>query len=223
MNGELLRNRTFPDYTKGEEIFNMASPIVGAVLAAAILVICVVVSALHKNAWAVVSSAVYGASLLLMFTVSSVYHGLGKNAGKIVMRIIDHCDIYFAIAGTYTPILLVALRPLHPVLAWTVFSVEWGAAIFAAALNAVDLVRFERFSFWCYIVMGWCAVVSLKQVVEAMSFGGFLWILLGGAAYSLGALLYVMGRKRRYAHSVFHIFVVIGAVLQFFGIVLYVI
>ena len=223
MNGDLLKNRVFPDYTRGEEIFNMVSHIVGAAMAVAILVICVAVSAAHKNTWAVVSSVIYGVSLIVMFTVTSVYHGLGKNAGKIIMRIIDHCDIYFTIAGTYTPVLLVSLRPEHTALAWTIFGIEWGTAILAAVLNAVDLERFEKLSFACYLVMGWCVVISVKRVIEVLGMKGFLWILLGGIAYSVGAVLYLIGRKERYAHSVFHIFVVIGALLQFFGILFYVI
>ena len=222
MNRRLIEQRIFPDYTKGEEIFNMVSHIVGAVFAAAILVICIVAAVIHGKPWALFSAIVYGVSLLLMFTVSSVYHGLNKNVGKIVMRIIDHCDIYLTIAGTYTPVLLVSLRPVHPKLAWIILGIEWGTALFAVILNAIDLEKFENFSFACYIVMGWCVVISLKQVMEVLGKGGFLWMLAGGIAYTVGAALYLIGRKRRYAHSVFHIFVVIDAVLQFFSIVFYV-
>ena len=222
MNRRLIEQRIFPDYTKGEEIFNMVSHIVGAVFAAAILVICIAAAVIHGKPWALFSAIVYGVSLLLMFTVSSVYHGLNKNVGKIVMRIIDHCDIYLTIAGTYTPVLLVSLRPVHPKLAWIILGIEWGTALFAVILNAIDLEKFENFSFACYIVMGWCVVISLKQVMEVLGKGGFLWMLAGGIAYTVGAALYLIGRKRRYAHSIFHIFVVIGAVLQFFSIVFYV-
>lgn len=221
-NRKLFEERNFPDYTKGEEIFNMVSHIVGAVFGAAALVLCIVISISHGKQWSLFSSIVYGISVILMFTVSSIYHGLNKNTGKIVMRIIDHCDIYFTIAGTYTPVLLVSLRPSYPILAWVIFFIEWGTAIFAVVLNAVDLLKFEKFSFVCYLVMGWCVVISIKQVYEVLGLKGFLWILLGGIAFTVGSVIYLLGSKHRYAHSVFHIFVVIGVVLQFFGIIFYV-
>ena len=136
--------------------------------------------------------------------------------------VFQYVDIKQSIAGSYTPVLLVSLRPEHPKLAWAIFGIEWMTAVFAVILNAIDLERYETFSFACYLIMGWCVVVSIKQVMEVLGIKGFLWILLGGIAYTVGAMLYLLGMKRRYAHSVFHIFVVLGAVLQFFGIVFYV-
>lgn len=212
-----------PDYTRCEEIFNMVSHIVGGAFAIAALVISVVVSAKHQSPWAVVSSAIYGSTLLITFTVSSVYHGLNKGTAKKVMRVIDHCDIYFLIAGTYTPILLCAIRPSNPGVAWTVFAVEWSLTAIAVTLNAIDLKRFEKISMVCYIGMGWCVVAVLKATIRAMTIHGFVLLLLGGIAYTLGAVLYGIGKKVRYMHSIFHIFVVIGSVLQFFSILLYVI
>ena len=120
-----LKERSFPNYTRGEEIANMVTHIVGGAVAIAITVLCIIMAASHGNVWGVVSSSIYGGTMIVMFTVSSVYHGLHKNTGKQVMRIIDHCDIYFLIAGTYTPILLTAIRSDHPGLAWTIFGIEW--------------------------------------------------------------------------------------------------
>jgi hemolysin III len=218
-----LGDRALPDYTRGEEIFNMVTHIVGAAISVAILVLCVVFSAVHHDPWAVVGSAIYGATLIVMFTVSSVYHGLHYNTGKKVMQVIDHCDIYCLIAGTYTPILLAGIRPDHPVICWVIFAIEWGLAAVAIIFNAIDLKKYEKFSMFCYLGMGWTIVIALKPTIEAMGWGGFFWLLGGGVAYTLGALLYNIGKTKRYMHSVFHIFVVIAAVLQFFGIFFYVI
>ena len=212
-----------PDYTRGEEITNMVTHIVGGAFAIAAIPLLVVIAALHHDPWAIVSGAIYGTTLLIMFTVSSVYHGLPKGNAKRVMRIIDHCDIYFLIAGTYTPILLVGIRPLNPALAWSIFGVEWALTAIAVTLNAIDLKRFEKVSMVCYIGMGWCVVAVLKLTIEAMTMPGFMLLLAGGIAYTIGAVLYGIGKKVRYAHSVFHVFVVIGSVLQFFAILFYVI
>ena len=106
-----LADRILPNYTKGEEIFNMVSHIVGAVFGIVALVICVALSVLHNNTWGVVAGSIYGSSLIILYTMSSIYHGLGKGMSKKVMQVIDHCTIYYLIAGTYTPVLLVGLRP----------------------------------------------------------------------------------------------------------------
>ena len=211
-----------PDYTRGEEITNMVTHIVGAAFAIAAIPLLVVVAALHHDPWAVVSGAIYGTTLLIMFTVSSIYHGLPIGNAKRVMRVIDHCDIYFLIAGTYTPILLAAIRPLNPALAWSIFGVEWALTAIAVTLNAIDLKRFEKVSMVCYIGMGWCVIAVLKLTIEAMTLQGFLLLLYGGIAYTVGAVLYGIGKKKRYFHSVFHVFVIIGSILQFFAILFYV-
>lgn len=211
-----------PDYTRGEEIANMATHIAGAAFALAAIPLLIVTAAIHHDPWAVVSGAIYGATLLIMFTVSSIYHGLPVGNAKRVMRVIDHCDIYFLIAGTYTPILLVGIRPLNPALAWSIFGVEWALTAIAVTLNAVDLKRFEKVSMACYIGMGWCIVAVLLITIRAMTLPGFLLLLFGGIAYTIGAVLYGIGKKVRYIHSVFHVFVLIGSVLQFLSILYYV-
>ena len=211
-----------PDYTRGEEITNMITHIIGAAFAIAAIPILIVIAAGHRNPWAIVSGAIYGATLLIMFTVSSVYHGLPIGNAKRVMRVIDHCDIYFLIAGTYTPILLVAIRPLNPGLAWSIFGVEWALTAIAVTLNAIDLKRFEKVSMVCYIGMGWCVISVLWLTIRARTLQGFLLLLYGGIAYTIGAVLYGVGKKKRYFHSVFHVFVIAGSILQFFAILFYV-
>ncbi len=218
-----LRDRIMPDYTKGEEIFNMVSHIVGGGLGIVVLVLCVAKAALTGDAYDVVGSAVYGASMVMLYTVSSVYHGLHLNMGKRVMQIIDHCTIYLLIAGTYTPILLSAIRETSPVTAWVLFAVEWGFAALAATLTAIDLKKYSKFSMLCYIGMGWGIVFAAKDAVAAIDRLGLLLLLLGGIAYTVGAVLYGVGKKHRYIHSVFHLFVVLGSLLQFFTIIFWVI
>ena len=216
-----LRDRVLPDYTRGEERMNTITHMVGGGLAIAALVLCVVFAALHHNVYGIVSSAIYGVSMIALYTVSSVYHGMKPGMGKKVMQVIDHCTIYFLIAGTYTVILLSAIRPENPVLAWVLFGFEWGMVALATTLTAIDLKKYRVFSMICYIGMGWAIIFFAKQALQALTFPGFLLLLLGGIAYTVGSILYGLGKRRKWMHSVFHIFVVLGALLQFFCVLFY--
>ena len=217
-----LSDRPFPNYTRGEEIFNSASHIVGAGFGLIALITCVAVSLLHKNTWGLVGSVIYGCSLIILYTISSVYHGLPHNMGKKVMQVIDHCAVYLLIAGTYTPILLTAVRPVSPMWCWILFAIVWGLAVLATVLTAIDLKRYSVFSMACYIGMGWCIVLSGKTILDALPLPGLLWLVAGGVSYTVGAVLYGIGKKHRWMHSVFHLFVVAGSILQFICILFYV-
>ena len=160
-----LSDRQLPDYTRGEEQMNMITHILGGVISIVALTLCVIRSALHHNVFGIVTSAVYGASMIAMFTFSSVYHGLKPNMGKKVMQVIDHCTIYFLIAGTYTVVVLSALRPVYPALGWGLFAFEWTLALIAAAFTAIDLKKYEIFSMICYIGMGWAVLPFLPQAL----------------------------------------------------------
>ncbi len=216
-----LIDRILPRYSRGEEQMNMVTHIVGGGLAVVMLVLCVVRAAIQGNPWAVVTSAIYGAALVAMFTVSSVYHGLSTGMGKKVMQVIDHCTIYFLIAGTYTVIVLTAIRPVYPVLGWGLFITEWVLVALAATLTAIDLEKYSVFSMICYIGMGWAVIPFWRQTLQVMSRPGFLLLLAGGIVYSIGAVLYGIGSRKRWMHSIFHIFVVAGSLLQFLSILLY--
>ena len=218
-----LIDRLLPDYTNGEEIFNMVTHIVGGGLGVVYLVLCVIFSALHGNVWGVVSSAIYGASVIALFTMSSLYHGVKPGTAKKVLQVLDHCTIYFMIAGTYTPIMLSLLRKTKPVTAWVVFGVVWGIAALAITLTAIDLKKYNTFSMICYIGMGWCVILTVVPVYKALTFWGFMWLLGGGIMYTIGAVLYGIGAKKRYIHSVFHIFVVLASIMHFICIFFYVI
>lgn len=218
-----LRDRELPDYTKGEEIFNMVSHIVGGALAIAALVLCVIFSALKGDAWAVVASAIYGAMMVVLYTMSSIYHGLRSEMAKKVFQVIDHCTIYFLIAGTYTPITLAGLRREHPVVGFTVFGIVWACCLAAATLTAIDLEKYKKMSMICYLGMGWCIIFFIKPTAEMLGPGGLVYLITGGLAYTIGAVLYGIGKRKRYMHSLFHLFVIAGSVLHFFMTLFYVI
>lgn len=217
-----LSDRKLPEYTFGEEVFNSVSHIVGAMFGVVALISCLFVAASHQSIWGVVSSAIYGASLIILYTMSSVYHGLPRNMGKKVMQILDHCTIFFLIGGTYTPIVLCAMREVSPVWAWTIFGIVWGCAVFGSVFTAIDLRKYRVLSMICYLGMGWCVVIAAKPTIEAVPQMGLLWLLLGGIAYTLGAILYGLGKKIRYMHSVFHLFVLAGSVMQYVTIIGYI-
>lgn len=218
-----LRDRILPDYTRGEEIFNYVSHIVGGGFGVIALVLCLIRSALHSDPWAVVGSAIYGTSLIALYTMSSVYHALTHPTAKKVLQVLDHCTIYFLIGGTYTPILFCSIRPVSPVWAWVIFGIVWGLAAMAATFTAIDLKKYAVLSMICYIGMGWCIVIAAPTAIKAINFSGLMWLLAGGISYTVGAVFYGFGKKCRYIHSVFHLFVVLGSILQFICVFFYII
>lgn len=218
-----LRDRILPKYTKGEEIFNMTSHIVGGALGIVALVLCVVFAAVHGNGYGVVSGAIYGITMVILYTMSSIYHGLNpKRKAKKVFQVLDHCSIYLLIAGSYTPFALCTLREYSTALGWTIFGVIWFVAILGIILNSIDIKKFRVFSMICYLVMGWCIVFRINLLPELLGTAGFVLLLLGGLSYTIGAILYGLGKKHKYMHSVFHLFILLGSLLQFFTILLYV-
>ncbi len=217
-----LRDRLLPLYSGGEERFHMISHIVGGGLGVVALILCVVKAALDGNGYGVVGGAIYGAALITLYTMSSLYHGLRHPTAKRVFQVLDHCTIYFLIGGTYTPILFCAIRPVSPGWAWTLFGLVWGLAALATVFTAIDLKRYAAFSMCCYIGMGWCVLLAADTVVRAVAAPG-LWLLVGGGvAYTIGAVLYGLGKKRRYMHALFHLFVLFAGLLHFLCIYIYV-
>ena len=217
-----LHQRTLPTYSAGEEIMNMVTHIIGGGLGILALVLCVIKAALGGDPLSIIGAAIYGSAMVALYAVSSVYHGLHPNTGKKVMQVIDHCTIYLLIAGTYTPILLAAFVPTYPAVGWGLLAAEWGLAALATTLTAIDLKKYRVFSMICYIGMGWGIIFFLPIAVALLGSAGFLLLLSGGIAYTIGAVLYGVGVKIRWMHSVFHIFVVIGSLLQFLSIYFYV-
>lgn len=218
-----LKDRTLPKYTKGEEIFNMTSHIVGASLGIIATISCIIVAVLHKNVYGIISSIVYGISLIVLYTMSSIYHGLSPRiTGKKVMQVLDHCTIFLLISGSYTPFILCMFRNYNPILGWTMFALIWGAAILGIVLNAIDLKRYKIFSMICYITMGWAIIFRVDLLPKLLNTNGIILLVAGGIAYTIGAVLYGVGVKHKYMHSIFHLFILLGSILQFFCIILYV-
>lgn len=217
-----LTDRILPSYSLGEERMNMITHIIGGAMGIVALVFCVLRAVYHGTAIDVVSAAIFGASLILLYTMSSVYHGLRPCMGKKVLQVIDHCTIYILIAGSYTPVLLSAIRPVAPKLAWYMFGVEWGLAFIAITLNAIDLKKYKKLSMICYIGLGWGILPFLKLIWQTMTPVGFWLLLLGGIAYTIGAVLYGIGSRRPWFHSIFHVFVVLGSALHILAILFYV-
>ena len=218
-----LADRILPSYTKGEEICNMVTHIVGGVLGVVALVLCVVLASIHHNVYGIITGAIFGISMITLYVMSSVYHGLSPRVkGKKVMQILDHCTIYFLIAGSYGPFALCTLREHNTATGWTVFGIIWLMAIIGTVFTAIDLKKYKLFSMICYLVMGWCIIVKINLVLELLGMTGFILLLLGGIVYTIGALIYVIGKKHKYMHSVFHICIFIGSLLHFLCVLLFV-
>ena len=218
-----LAQRQLPGYTRGEEIFNMVSHIVGGALGIAATALCVIVAAIHHNVMGVISGAIYGATMILLYTMSSIYHGLSPRlTAKKVFQVIDHCTVYILIAGSYTPFALVSLRAQSVALGWTIFGLIWGIAIVGIVFTAIDLKAFRIPSMVCYLTMGWLIVFAMRPTIRAVGLGGLILLVAGGLAYTAGAILYLNGKRRRYVHSIFHLFVLAGSILHFLCILFYV-
>lgn len=207
-----------PEYTLGEELVNSISHGLGAAFGIVALVLCVVFSAIEGDAWKVVSGAIYGASMIILYSVSTIYHALGINRAKKVFRTLDHCSIYFLIAGTYTPYTLVAMRETS---GFWVFGVVWAAAALGITLSAINVHKFRIVSMIIYIAMGWAIIFSGRDLIASVPTAGFVLLLAGGILYTIGAVLYGLG-KIRYMHSVFHVFALGGSVCHFISIFVYV-
>ncbi len=217
-----LRDRILPAYTKGEEVFNMVSHIVGGAIGIATLVFCVLIPALRGSVAGGICGAVFGFSMTALYCMSSIYHGLRPNLAKRVFQIMDHCTIYFLIAGTYTPILVCCMARKYPVAAWITFGAVWGLAALAVTLTAIDLHKYKVFSQVCYIGMGWAVIFSMPQALDSLGRDGFLLVLIGGILYTGGAIFFRLGKKRKYFHSIFHLLTLVGSILHALAVMFYV-
>lgn len=218
-----LADRKLPNYTRGEEIFNMVTHIVGAVFGIVMLVLCIIRGATHSGVAGVLTGIVFGVCMIVLYTMSAVYHGLSPRLkGKKVMQILDHCSVFLLIAGTYTPVTICALAKASPVLAWVIFGVVWGVSVLGIVLNSIDIEKYMTFSMVCYMALGWCIILSFPQLMTILPMTAIALLFCGGVAYTVGAIMFGLGIKKRYMHSVFHIMVVIGSVLHGLTVLLFV-
>ncbi len=210
---------SIPKYSLSEELLNAISHGLGALFGIVGTVLCIVKAANTGDPWRIVSGSIFGVTVLLLYLMSCLYHALKVNMAKRVFRVIDHCTIFLLIAGTYTPFTLVTLRGT---IGWVLFGIVWGMAVPGITLNAVNLKKFSKISVACYLVMGWAIVAAFQPLAEALAPQGVSLLIWGGIAYTVGAILYGIGAKVKYFHSVFHFFCLAGTVLHFFAIYLYV-
>ena len=209
--------------TQGEEIANTVTHVVGSHLGAAMLALVVWTGAASGTdvAWKVTSGAIFGASMILLYAVSSAYHAVTNERAKAVLHIMDHMAIYFLIAGSYTPFCLVVLRPEHPLLAWTIFGVEWGAALAGIFFKLRTTGRFRYISTSAYVLMGWAALAAIAPLVRSLHGLGTMWLATGGGLYTLGCAFYLW-KSLPYSHMIWHLFVLAGTICHFFCILWYV-
>ena len=210
---------SIPKYSLSEELLNAISHGLGALFGIVGTVLCIVKAANTGDPWRIVSGSIFGVTVLLLYLMSCLYHALKVNMAKRVFRVIDHCTIFLLIAGTYTPFTLVTLRGT---IGWVLFGIVWGMAVLGITLNAVNLKKFSKISVACYLVMGWAIIAAVQPLAEALAPQGVSLLIWGGIAYTVGAILYGIGAKVKYFHSVFHFFCLAGTVLHFFAIYLYV-
>lgn len=208
-----------PKYTLGEEITNSVTHGIGVILSIAALVLTIVISAIHHNGIGVVSAVIYGTTMILMYLISCLYHSMSPNIkAKKVFRVIDHCDIYLYIAGCYTPF---CISLIGGGIGWTLFGLVWSCAIIGVLLNAINLEKNKKLSLILYLAMGWMIILSMKPLLDNLPTNGLILLLSGGIIYTIGAAIYGIGSKKRYFHSIFHVFVLMGSILQFFSILFY--
>ncbi len=218
-----LKDRVLPKYTKGEEIFNMTSHIVGGSLGVIALILCIIFAALHNNIYGIISGTIFGITMILLYTMSSIYHGLNpKRYSKKVFQVLDHCSIFLLIAGSYTPFTLCSIRQQDPKAGWTIFAIIWLMAIIGIVLNSIDIKKFKIFSMICYLAMGWCIILKANILPGLLGKNGLILLVTGGILYTIGAVLYGLGKKHKYMHSIFHLFIVVGSLAHTLCILLYV-
>jgi hemolysin III len=201
----------------GEEIANSITHGIGAGLSIAALVILVVLASKRGDAWRIVSFSIYGATLILLYLSSTLYHSFVNPKIKNIFRILDHSTIYLLIAGSYTPITLTFMRGAW---GWTLFGIAWGMAIGGIIVTALLLDKLKVLLVSSYVVMGLLVVIAIKPMIQMLPKGMIIWLFIGGACYILGIIFYLWNRLP-YHHPIWHLFVLGGSISHFFGILFY--
>lgn len=212
------KRRALPVYGKGEEIFNAVSHIAGGGLSVAFAIAAFIVVSFNPSPNKYAAVAIYSVSMVVLFTMSALYHFLRPVRAKKVFRIFDHCTIFLLIAGCYTPFCLISFYGTP--LGIAMFCIEWGLAIIGITLNAVNMhwKAVKIFSMIAYVVMGWLALFFLPYFINALSLPCLIFLAAGGLSYTVGIIFYGLGKNRKWMHSIWHLFVVLGAILQFVSI-----
>ena len=205
-------------YSFWEELVNSITHGAGILLSVAALVLLIVFSSIYGDARHIVSCTIFGVSLLLLYSSSTLYHSFRKENLKKIFKKFDHSCIYILIAGTYTPFLIVALRG---VVGWTLFGIIWFLAIAGVIFKMFFIHRFKIVSTIAYILMGWIIIFAIKPLTQTLPAGGFVWLLIGGLVYTTGVVFYVW-KKLPFNHAIWHLFVLGGSTCHFFSVIFYV-
>ena len=208
-----------PPYTPAEEAANAVTHGLGALFGMVAVVLLAVFSALCGDAWHVLSCTIYGITLVLLYTASTLYHSLRNARLKRAMKVVDHASIFLLIAGTYTPFLLVSLRGSW---GWSLFAVVWGLALAGIVMETTRLRRFRAVLIGLYVVMGWSVVAAVKPMLANVEPGG-LWLLLAGGLAYTGGIGFYLWRRLPYNHAIWHLFVLAGSILHYFAVLFYII
>lgn len=210
------------NYTRSEDWLNSISHMVGGGLSIIALVLCLVRAIVVRRWDYALLGLVYGLTMIAMYSCSSVYHALRPNRGKKAMRMVDHAMIYPMIAGTISPVAVLVIVPVRPALGWAVFGVAWAVVAAAVPITLTLFNKTKVTQMILYLALGWMIIVALRVLLQTFDRTGTLLLVAGGVAYTLGAIIYGIGSKHRYFHSVFHFFVLAGSILHFFALYLYV-
>ena len=210
------------NYTRSEDWLNSISHMVGGGLSISALILCLVRAIVVRRWDYALLGLVYGLTMIAMYSCSSVYHALRPNRGKKAMRMVDHAMIYPMIAGTISPIAVLVIVPVRPALGWAVFGVAWAVVAAAVPITLTLFNKTKVTQMILYLALGWMIIVALRVLLQTFDRTGTLLLVAGGVAYTLGAIIYGIGSKHRYFHSVFHFFVLAGSILHFFALYLYV-
>ena len=202
------------DYSPGEELANSITHGIGFFIGLTVLVLLVVFTSLRKSAWEVVSCSIYGATFIMLYLSSTLYHSARNPEVRRVMKILDHSAIYLLIAGTYTPY---ALVPLHGALGWTIFGIIWGCALIGIFFKVFFTGRFKAVSLMSYLFMGWLCVIAVKPLYRELTTAGFVLFAAGGLCYTFGAIFYAW-KSLKWSHAIWHLFVLAGSLCHFFSI-----
>lgn len=213
-----MEKKATPKPFDREELANSITHAIGMALSLAALVILVVYASIQGDGWKIVSFSIYGVSMLLLYTASTLYHSFSSERAKHYLKIFDHAAIYLLIAGTYTPFLLVMLRGAW---GWSLFAIVWGLAILGIIFKLFFVHRFQIFSTIIYLLMGWLIVVAFRPLIANIPERGLYWMLAGGLFYSFGVIFYLWERVP-YHHAIWHLFVLAGSICHFFAVLFYV-
>lgn len=214
-----------PRYTYNEEKLNMITHIIGAVYGLIVLILCVARAGWHRNLAGILSGTFFGLSMIAVYSISSIYHGLDPKKslkGKIVMRIIDHCDIYGLIAGSFAPVAMTGLRKLNPYVAYISFGIVCLTSIIGIVFTSIDLSKYKAISYASYFIAGWGVLFTLRWLLKAYPKAFMIIIIAGGVVYTSGMIFFALHRKGyKYFHGIFHIFIFLGSLIMSIPIIIY--